>query len=234
MKLVSAPSRTSTVGMQRQHTHGCDYLRLHAVLVLEATGKVADAALAVARDVGHVADVVEHVSAGEEQDRDQADGGPYIPAPQDRGDVRPGDVGQGNRAGQEGGRGEPLHPVEGTLDGRVWPVGGVARNPSMDLLGALGAVVEVVAKRLSRGGGVRSHGGREEEEDGGGLEAELQAIESVLCRIRSCRVERTYRDKGFPAVREVQSAKGNARVALLVALGPAAAQQLPLWLELTA
>lgn len=43
-----------------------------------AANKVRGTALAVARDVGHLADAVEHVAGGEEQDGDERDGNPEL------------------------------------------------------------------------------------------------------------------------------------------------------------
>lgn len=63
------PSRMVSIPAPRDRciklTDGCDDLRFHSELVLEAAGKVADAALSVAGNVGHLSDVVEHVAAGE-------------------------------------------------------------------------------------------------------------------------------------------------------------------------
>ena len=47
-------------------THSSNDLRLETELVLETAGEVGETALAVVASVGHLADVVEHVSAGEE------------------------------------------------------------------------------------------------------------------------------------------------------------------------
>lgn len=56
----------------------CNDLRLDAELVRVAANKVRGAALAIARDVGHLADAVEHVAGGEEQDGDERDGDPEL------------------------------------------------------------------------------------------------------------------------------------------------------------
>jgi hypothetical protein len=68
-------------------THGSNNLSLETKLVLETTGKVRDSALAVACNVRNLADVVEHVATGEEEDGDQADGGPEVAALEDGQDV---------------------------------------------------------------------------------------------------------------------------------------------------
>ena len=73
-------------------TNGGDDLRLHAVLVLEAAGEVANASPTIPCDVRHLPDLVEHVAAGEQQYADEADGGPDIAVLDDREDVRPCNV----------------------------------------------------------------------------------------------------------------------------------------------
>jgi hypothetical protein len=55
----------------------------------------------------------------------------------------------------------------------MWAVRSVAGDPGVDLLGGLRSIGEVIAKRLAGWPGVRTDGGMEEEENGGGLEAEL-------------------------------------------------------------
>lgn len=158
---------------KEKHTHGCNDLRLHSILVLEPTGKVADATFTVARDIWNLADVVEHVTASEEQNGDEADGGPDVAALSNGPDVGPSDVAQGGSARDEGEDGEPLYPVEGPLDGRMWAVRCMASDPVVDLLGALWTVCKVIAEGFCGGRGVGTDGGLEEKEDGGSLEAQL-------------------------------------------------------------
>ena len=47
-------------------THSSNDLRLETKLVLKTAGEIGETALAIVTSVGHLADVVEHVSAGEE------------------------------------------------------------------------------------------------------------------------------------------------------------------------
>lgn len=72
---------------QRGHNLG-----LQAKLLLETGRNVTNSTSSVASDVRNLADVVEHVSAGEEQDRDEADGSPEISALENGQHVRVGDV----------------------------------------------------------------------------------------------------------------------------------------------
>lgn len=108
-------------------------------MVLEATCKVADTALAVASDVGNLADVVEHVAAREEEDGDQADGGPDIAVLDDGKNVGPGDKGDSDGSEGHSRASNPPHPVDRALNRRVRTIRDVSRDPSMNLLGSLGA-----------------------------------------------------------------------------------------------
>lgn len=62
-----------------QLTDGSHDLRLQAKLVLETTRKVADAAIAVTSYVRDLPNVIKHLTAGEQKNGDQADGGPEVP-----------------------------------------------------------------------------------------------------------------------------------------------------------
>lgn len=99
-------------------THGSNNLSLETELVLETTGKVGDSALAVACNVGDLADVVEHVATGEEEDSDQADGGPEVAALEDGEDIGGSDGEGGDRSENGYGGGDDLDVVDGTRDGR--------------------------------------------------------------------------------------------------------------------
>lgn len=71
--------------------NGSNDLGLKTELVAEATGKVAESALAVALNVWCLPDVVEHVAAGEEKHSDQAECSPEVAVLQDGGNVWPCD-----------------------------------------------------------------------------------------------------------------------------------------------
>ena len=51
---------------------------LHSKLALETACEVTDAAAAVSRNIRYLPDVVKHVSTGEEENEDQADGSPHV------------------------------------------------------------------------------------------------------------------------------------------------------------
>ena len=135
--------RTHVIGMGSgggDLTHGCHDLRLHAILALETGGEVADATTAIAGNVGNSSDAVEHVSAGEKEDGDEADGSPDVAALDDGQDIGPGDK-AGCQAARQYHRGDdPLHPVDRPLDGGMGTVGQMAGDPCMDLFGALGTI----------------------------------------------------------------------------------------------
>lgn len=120
-------------------TDGSHNLCLHAILVLETTGKVADAATAIGSDVGDFPDVVEHVAAGEQQDRDQADGSPDVAILDDGEDIWPCDKCRSQTARQADNGNDPFHPVDRPLDRRVRAVGQMASEPGVHLLSSLGA-----------------------------------------------------------------------------------------------
>lgn len=55
-----------------------DDLCLETELVLKARSKVVDTTVAIRSYVGHFSDLVEHMSASEKEDADQAHRSPYI------------------------------------------------------------------------------------------------------------------------------------------------------------
>ena len=122
-------------------THSGDDLSLHAELILEAASKIADASSPILGNVGHLADVIEHVPAGEEQDGDQADGGPDVAVLDDGEKERPSDEASSGDAGDKSQSADPPQPVDRALDRRVRSVGHMAREPVMELLGSLVAIV---------------------------------------------------------------------------------------------
>ena len=119
-------------------TDSSNDLCLETELVLEATGEVGETTLAVVTSVGHLADVVEHVSAGEEQNGDQADGGPEVAVLNDRQNVRCGDCKEGEDTDDSGRYGDDLHVVDWALDGWVRRVGEMAAEPCVDGFGLVG------------------------------------------------------------------------------------------------
>lgn len=119
---------------QRGHNLG-----LQAKLLLETGRNVANSTSPVASDVRNLADVVEHVSAGEEQDRDEADGGPEVSALEDGHHVRVGNVECSCTSENDGDAGNPSHPVNGSLHGRMRSAWEMTGEPNLDLLGSRGS-----------------------------------------------------------------------------------------------
>lgn len=117
--------------------------------------------------------MVEHVAAGKEEDGDEAQGSPDVATLHNEYDIWPGNIANGDTSGDKSDDSKPLHPVERTLDCRVWAIWSMASNPLVNLLCGLCSIGEVVTERLGGGAGVRTGGGIEEEENGGSLEAEL-------------------------------------------------------------
>jgi hypothetical protein len=209
-------------------THGSNNLSLETKLVLETTGKVGDTTLAVACNVRNLADVVEHVAAGEEEDSDQTDSGPEVATLEDGKDVGgcDGEGGDGSEDGYGGGDDFDVVDWTGNGGGRA---GDMASEPGVNGLGCddTGGLLargwykeefedlpsgEVEAEGLSVGLSVRTGGGGEVEQDGGS--GELQRLESPL------------------AIGEVEGSHDESGLLLLVSLGPRFAQQVPFGLEL--
>ena len=106
------------VGTTRKLTHRSNDLSLKTELVLEATSEVADTTLAVGLNIGDLADVVEHVATGEEEDGDQADGCPEVAALEDGEDIGSSDGESGDRAEDGYGGSDDLDVVDRTGEGR--------------------------------------------------------------------------------------------------------------------
>ena len=168
-------------------------MSLKTELVLEAASEVSEAALAVVASVGHLADVVEHVSAGEEQDENQADGSPQVAVLNDGKNVWRSDSEEGEDTDDSGCDGDDLEIVDRTLDRWVRGVGKVTAQPSVNRLGLVGtdaremlvfrARMDMGTEYLPReeveacGRGVSlrvgSSGGMEEEQNRRGLQLQL-------------------------------------------------------------
>jgi hypothetical protein len=83
--------------------------------------------------------VVEHVSAGEEQDGDQADGSPEVTVLDDRKQVGCGDGQECEDTDDSSRDGDDLHIVDRTLDRWVRRVGKMTAKPCVDRLSLVGA-----------------------------------------------------------------------------------------------
>jgi hypothetical protein len=82
--------------------------------------------------------VVEHVSASEEQDENQADGGPQVAVLDDGKDVGRSDCEEGEDTNDSGRDSNDLDIVDRTLDRRVRGVGEVTAQPRVDGLSLVG------------------------------------------------------------------------------------------------
>lgn len=132
-------------------THGGNDLSLQSELVLETTSEVANSALAIGCNVGNLADVVEHVAAGEEQDSDQADGGPEVAVLDDREEVRRGDGQEGEDTDNGCCDGDNLDIVDRANDGRVRTLREMAAEPCVNGFGLVGtdAIRVLVCRSIS-------------------------------------------------------------------------------------
>ncbi len=79
-------------------THCSDDLCLQTKLIREAASKVIDTTFAVTRNVGHLSDVIEHVSARKQENGDETYRGPQVPVLDHGKDVARGDTKEGYQA----------------------------------------------------------------------------------------------------------------------------------------
>lgn len=233
-------------------TNCSNNLRLKTKLVAKAPGKIVDSALAIARYVGRLPDVVEHVPASEEQDGDETDGSPEIAVLQDGKYVRRGDGEESDGAKNSGGDGDELDVVDGAGDGGFGDVGWeLARYPCVEVLCCLRAVRVLVDMSVTRGlsclpsseveaDGLRvglcvgANGGVEVQKDRSCLELELLKRVSPYVVIGCISKVQSYRLEGVLPVHEVECPEKQPALPILIALGPALAQQLPFRLKLVA
>lgn len=124
---------------RRKLTNSGNDLCLETELVLETAGKVGETTLAIVTSVGHLANVVEHVSAGEEQDENQADGGPQVAVLDDGKNVGRSDCEEGDDTNDSSGNSDDLDIVDRALDRWVRGIGKVTAKPRVDRLGLVGA-----------------------------------------------------------------------------------------------
>lgn len=147
-RLMVAKERMPSVNVSRlvtlqyfdwlELTNGSNDLCLEAELVLETAGEVGETALAIVTSVGHLADVVEHVSAGEEQDKDQADSGPQVAVLDDGKDVGRSDGKECDDTDDGSCNGDNLDIIDRTLDRWMRGVGKVTAQPRVDRLSLVG------------------------------------------------------------------------------------------------
>ena len=148
--------------------------------------------MAIASHVGDLADLVEHVTAGEHEDTDQADGGPRVSVLDDREDVRPG---FGKCASNTEGRYNTNSPgdiVDRTLYSGVGSTWQMAGNPGLDLfsrkrpartlvVNIRTSSIEIILpigeiesnRTFDTRNSMRANCWGEEHQDRGGLEAQL-------------------------------------------------------------
>lgn len=149
-------------------------------MVLKASSEVAHTTARVVGNIGDLANLVVHVTTGEQQDSNQSEGSPDIAVLDHGHDVRPGDVDASQATGNHGEAHSPLEVVDRALDGRMRAAIKVADKPRVHYLGGNGSIGEVIADGLGASSSVGTDSGREEEEDGSSLEAELLQVVSFL------------------------------------------------------
>jgi len=116
----------------RTLTHCGNNLCLETELVLKTTGKIGKATLAITGDIWNLADVIEHMARGEEQDGNKGEGGPEVSVLEDREDIGTSNSSKSDEAENGDSGDDELHPVEGTLEGWGWGRGEMTGDPGMD------------------------------------------------------------------------------------------------------
>lgn len=213
--------------------YSCDNLRLKTILVAESTSKVRDATLLVSNNVGRLPDVVEHVAASEQQHGNETDGSPEVAVLNERNHVWPSNEDSCDATQNSSSHRDDLDPVDGAGHGGLGhAIGDVARDPGVDLLGSLRATGEVEADGLCVGLCVGTSGGVEVEQHGSSLKHHLYTALVSVSRIVAFTV--AYRLENISAIDKVQCTEYQPRLAVLVTLHPAVAQQVPFWLEFPA
>lgn len=128
-----------------KRTHGRNDLSLHAVLVLEAGSKVADTTPLISGDIWNLADVIEHVATGKQENGNKADSCPSVAVLDDGEDIRPSDKRSGDASRKNHGGHNPLDPVDRSLHRRVRAVRKMAGDPGVHLFGGLRS--EMISRR---------------------------------------------------------------------------------------
>lgn len=126
-----------TYGKRWNLTHSRNNLSFETVLVLEPASPVVDSSMTITNNVGHFSDVIEHMSAGEKKNCDQADGGPYIAVLNHREQIRPSNSSKGERTQYRCSDRNDADPVDWSADGRMWFTGQFACNPLLYLFCSL-------------------------------------------------------------------------------------------------
>ena len=110
-----------------ERTHRSNNLRLKPILILKPASKVTYTSLAIRNHIRDFSNVVEHVSAREEENGNQADGGPSVPVLDHGQDVWCRDCEEGDHAQDCGEDEGDFEVVDWSDEGWVWDVGELAR-----------------------------------------------------------------------------------------------------------
>lgn len=105
-------------------TDGSHNLCLQAKLILESTGKIADATIAISGHVRDLPDVIEHLAAGEQQNGDQADGSPEVAVLHDGNYVGREHCEKSDGTHEDGNRRDNAHIVDGP---NQWGLGAIRK-----------------------------------------------------------------------------------------------------------
>ena len=112
-------------------THSSNDLRLHAILILETAGKVTDPTTPVACHIWHFSNMVEHVSAREQQNHDQTDTSPQVAVLNDRHNIRVCHCDEREQSQENSDGDSNFCKVDGTLDLGIISGWEMAKYPAM-------------------------------------------------------------------------------------------------------
>lgn len=125
--------------------------------------------MAVADDIGHLADVVVHVSTGEEQHSDDADTGPEFPILDDRQDIWIGDCTKSEHSQKCCHDGHDTRIIDRARQRGIFPRWQMAQDPSIHRFRRVVAA-EIIPRWLSIRLSIDANGRREEKQDWRSLE----------------------------------------------------------------
>lgn len=119
-----------------QHTHDANDLAFESELVLKAASEVFDAATAIATHVRSTSDMVKHMAAAEEEDRENRSGSPDIAVLQNRQSIGVENGNANDRSDANGRVCYKFHPLKRSFEYWLWRhLRKLFRDPRMNHLG---------------------------------------------------------------------------------------------------
>ncbi len=116
-------------------TYGSHDLCLQAKLVLESTSKVTNTSVSISGHIRDLSNVIEHLTAGEEEDGDQAESRPEVAVLNDGQHVRRESREESNGTHENGNPRDNAHIIDRSNQLRLGAVRQVASDPLVELVG---------------------------------------------------------------------------------------------------